>query len=197
MPSDLPGDLTGTHALAAWLNKLKRAVARRTPLPGLGYKLKQNESGFVHEIIPGGGTTAPAPRELQVRRYTISGVFKNYLQCSLTNVVGGEAVYFVAKPPHLLETIASEVIGNTTVFYEYLTPNQRQATAAPNDVEFQRILPAYEIGGEVWGASGEGTDVLRNDPTDTDAPSPAVELTIMDLNIHARAWASATIIPIP
>lgn len=57
--SDLPGDLTGGNPLVPWLNKLKRCVGRRTLMPGLGYKLRDSESGVTQEILPGSGGTSP------------------------------------------------------------------------------------------------------------------------------------------
>lgn len=53
--SDLPGDLGGSHPLRNWLNRLKRAILRRTLLAGLGYKVRQTESGVILEILPGTG----------------------------------------------------------------------------------------------------------------------------------------------
>lgn len=53
--TDLPGNLGGANPLANWLNRIRRAIARRTLMPGNGYKVKQTESGTLLEIIGAGG----------------------------------------------------------------------------------------------------------------------------------------------
>lgn len=53
--SDLPGDIGGTHPLRGWLNRLKQSIARRTLLPGLGYRLIQGTDGVRLFIDAKGG----------------------------------------------------------------------------------------------------------------------------------------------
>jgi hypothetical protein len=44
--SDIPGDIGGDHPLGPWLNKLKRAVMRRTLLSAVGNDIKESTAGF-------------------------------------------------------------------------------------------------------------------------------------------------------
>lgn len=64
MHTDLPSELRGNHPLASWSRKLLRAIRRRTPLEGLGYKLRQTERGFTHEILLRGGGGQPTEYKL-------------------------------------------------------------------------------------------------------------------------------------
>lgn len=58
--SDIPGNLTGSNPLVSWLNRIKLALCRRTILPGVGYKVRNSESGVILEILPAAGQASPS-----------------------------------------------------------------------------------------------------------------------------------------
>ncbi len=46
--NDLPGELTGNGPQVSWLNKLRKAVMRRTPLQSASNDLVQSDNGFTY-----------------------------------------------------------------------------------------------------------------------------------------------------
>lgn len=54
----LPGPLTGTHPLTAWLNQLREYVIANTPRPTVGMELVRSSTGFSYKPkVTSGGTS--------------------------------------------------------------------------------------------------------------------------------------------
>lgn len=106
MHTDLPSELRGNHPLANWSRKLLRAVRRRTPLEGLGYKLRQTEQGYTHEILLRGG----GGESTQFKLFSVtvaspdSSTAVNVNEIRLTDIGLPETISTfgtIAKPLHL------------------------------------------------------------------------------------------------
>lgn len=110
--NDLPGDLGGTHPLRHWLNRLKQAVAARTPLPAPGYDLAQSPKGFVLTPKPGRGVG----RQKTLRVKSVTG---EYLVCRTWDGTNeGASDINVAKPFNARRP-ATETIAGVVVNYTY------------------------------------------------------------------------------
>jgi len=172
--SDLPGDLTGSHPFVSYANKLKRAIARRTPLIGIGYKLREGENGYVQEILPGaGGRPGESGIGTQVQLISVAGdtlIVQGFDNSELT----GDAIV-IAKPYELRQSIASEVIDGITITYVYENAWTRNAYASGTFLEHQIILPRYTAGGLLQYIDCDHTLLTG--------------ITRIDVNVAGRAWA--------
>lgn len=169
MHTDLPAELRGNHPLANWSRKLLRAVRRRTPLEGFGYKLRQTENGFTQEILArggGGGESSP------IRMAFLASVTFDEMTCIDPD---SPATSIRIAKPYKLRQHASQVIDSTTLTYTYVSGVERNAFQAGLFLENQIILPRYQVGDPIFYAQIE-EDII----TDVDK---------IDLNVDARAWA--------
>ncbi len=89
----------------------------------------------------------------------------------------------IAKPPKLRFSIASEVIDGDTVTYSaYDTGAQTRHATDGGTSEDQVIVPRYLVDDVIYVISAN-TDLLDGDGN---------PITLLDLNIDARAWAKIT-----
>lgn len=179
--SDVPGDLGNPNPLGTWLNRLRRAVRKRTLLPGLGYKVRYSEGGTVLEIIPGAGRrpeeTAP------IERFVVTTVRGDYYLCHRPT---DSTVVYIARPSKLRKSIGSEIIGGNTITYSYVSEVSRVATFS-TFFESQIVVPWHLTGDHIYAAKPDGgTGVVTAAP---DIVGDAVEW--IDLNVDGRAWALA------
>lgn len=191
---DLPGDLGGNHPLATWLNRLKRAVARRTPLPGVGYQVRQGEGGVSYVIIPGGG--GKNATALSVVTLRLVKVLANTLKCS-----DGTNTVYVAKPWLLRNNMAQRVIRGTTVSYVYdgavgsATRFQlRVASASGFTSETQVVTPPWcEPAGTYLGDEIKAINIGSVIIGDVDVYAGDLQVSATHLSLdEQRAWALAT-----
>src|SRR6185295_3271880 len=143
MTGDIPGQLGGSNPLATWLNRLRRAVTRRTILQGVGYKVRCTEEGTLLEIIPGaGGTGTP----VAISQFQITNIRSDHLVCRTWNGAAlGTTDVIVAKPYKLRGSITSQVLDEVTVDYTYFGSEflEREAIIRGEWIETQIILPRY------------------------------------------------------
>lgn len=78
--SDVPGELTGNHPLAPYLNKLRRAVIARTPMPTVGVELIRTPNGFSIKpnVKAGGAASESGGRLLGHGSVSGTGLFPNF-----------------------------------------------------------------------------------------------------------------------
>lgn len=166
---DLPGDLGGNHPLATWLNRLKRAVARRTPKPGVGYSVRQGADGVSFVIIPGGGGRGGTA--VQIKVATLLSVGGDTLGVRLQ-----DASIVTAYKPYELRQTTNDGLG---LNYTYFNGSERDASQNGLFLESQLILPRYVIGGLIWVAKPDYAYSAQTEP----------DTTYLDLNVGGRAWA--------
>jgi hypothetical protein len=185
MISDIPGDLGGGNPLVPWLNRLKRAIKKRTLLSGLGYKVKYSESGTVLEILPGSGGR-PSPIS-PIKRFRLIALRGDYSLCRTWDGINlGSDYVFVARPPKLRRSISAETIGGNVISYTYSGPTSRIA-AFSTFSENQIVIPWHLGLDEIYAAKPDGgTGVVTVAPETVDEP-----VEWIDLNVDGRAWALA------
>lgn len=210
--SDLPGDLGGSHPLRNWLNRLKRAILRRTLLAGIGYKVRQTESGVILEILPGAGGSPAAPSETAA--FLLQSVFSDtpvpdgrVIACK--KLTGGETgtaestTTYVARS-YKLRPVSQRLIGGVLWNYVYSVDfTFRVASASNQPSENQVIIPYYippygagtvpsypAYSGDIIYARKLATPLFSIN-TGT-AQNPVLQpVTWLDCNEDGRAWAKA------
>lgn len=178
--SDIPGPMSGTHPLAAWLNKLRRSVLARTPRPGIGYKLIETTTGYCQQIIPGNGG-------IGISRLLFKEMQDDYIVCrSWDGTTEGTADIFVAKPPKLRNSVTEETLDGIDFEYTYTVTGAdafvaRTSTNQDDDTtETQKVVPRYILDDEIFAI-----------PASTGIETVDVEtVALIDLNVDARAWAA-------
>lgn len=112
--TDLPGNLGGGNPLTTWLNRIRRAIARRTLLPGIGYKVRQTEGGTVMEILPGSGGSAKF-----ANLYIVKSAMPNYLVCrTYDGTTEGSEDVNVCKP-FSAQQPSEETVATILINYTY------------------------------------------------------------------------------
>lgn len=192
--SDIPGPMSGTHPLAAWCNKLRRAVLARTPRPGLGYKLRETTTGFSQEIIPGqGGKSAPA---LSLQRFRLKSIGVSVLVCRTWDGTTEGNVDTMVAMPFKLRPVGYEYIDGRLITYAYGSNVNRVASATGIVDEPQNIVPRYLVPVQFTGPA-PGFPVI-NYPGDEifaeqfESPlftASGAPVYYQDLNVDGRAWA--------
>jgi hypothetical protein len=130
-----------------------------------------------------------------VGQYVIKSLAQDYFGCvTWDGTTEGTETVYVAKPYDLRGSLASEYLDPTTIATTYLysysyTAGQsylrRTASvtiSGTTTTEKQDIVPRYKIGSKILAASVESSGILGPD---------SVEITLIDLNISARAWCRA------
>lgn len=180
-PTDIPGQILGDHPLVNWLNRLRRAILRRTLLPGPNYRIRQTENGITLDIGPQIGNRAASG--VSVRIFRLKQVNMNSLTVNEivtwdrnTNIEGLGPDEKIAKPHELRADITSEEINGATVEYVYLSGETRLALWSDQTV-FQRILPPYHEQQLVWAIRAQ-THVIED----------GQELEWLELN-QGRVWS--------
>ena len=207
--SDIPADLTGSHPLVSYINKLKRCIKRRTPLPGTGYKLRMSEDGFTQEVIPGGGGTTAASSVsafLLQTVYSATTVPNGYVLGCLkySGIEGGaleSSITYVARS-FKLRPIASRFVNGILWSYAYSADyTQRIATSSGRPSENQVIIPyfipPYGAGANHSGYVGDVIYALKlpgpifTINTGTVANPIMTDVNYVDINADGRAWSKA------
>lgn len=177
-----PGMTSGSGQAVAWLNSLLRACKASEIKPGRGYNVRNTPEGSFLDIDFGSGG-------ISAKRLRFKSSRANYIICrTWDGTTEGTTDIKVAKPAKLRNSITSEVLDGTTITYTYTTTGSAayvERTASGASSETQRIVPRYILNDEIWAI---GVPVGANDDT---SPTPQ-PLTILDLNIDARAWAAQT-----
>lgn len=179
--TDLPGDIGGSHPLRTWLNKLKTSVQRRTLLPGMGYKLHQNERGVALEILnPGGGVVG------SLRTYLVKEKIGDVLICRSwdgTTEGTGDVPVAVNRNSRQLDT---EVTGLGTFTYSAYTAadafNDTRLSSDGSNSETQMVTPLWYDDCEI--------DVMATNysgVTFDDTINPPYDLKLIE--VSARCWA--------
>jgi hypothetical protein len=168
--SDLPGEISGTHPLRGWLNKLRRAIIARTPQLAPGYRLRENATGFNLEILDAGGDS------LGLSLHRLKSVQGDYLTCKAwdgteagkTTSDAGADVY-IAKPAELRDSIVTETIEGEVFTYTYatgpattptITNKLRTATVGGVVREVQIVTPEWLVNFPIYALRGS-TGVFR------------------------------------
>ena len=132
----------------------------------LGQRLDELQAAFENEIITeGAGET----------RLQVTAIANNYLTCrTWDGTTQGTVDILVAKPPML-----RHVLANYPQLSSLTTVNAQQVTAIAGAVsETWKVTPLYTVGTEIHAFV-----------TATGVVVATIELTLMDANHSARAWA--------
>jgi len=120
-----------------------------------------------------------------VAMYRLKSVQGDYLTCrTWDGTTEGGTDVFIAKNYKLRNSITSQVIDGVTVNYTYTTTVERDATIGAN-TETQIIVPRYLSDDLIFAIYSETTGVEKDDD----------ELTLLDINADARAWAVKYVAP--
>lgn len=192
--SDIPGQMSGSHPLAAWLNKLRRAVLARTPRPGIGYKLIETTTGYSQQILPGqGGQSAPA---LSLQRFRLKSVASGVLVCRTWDGTTEGSTDTMVALPFKLRPVEYEYIDNRLIVYAYSSNTDRIASSSGIPDEQQNIVPRYLVPRVFTGPGPGFPTVTYNGDEIFAAQFEAALLTAsgspvyyQDLNVDGRAWA--------
>jgi hypothetical protein len=174
---NFPNEMSGTHPLAGWCNKLLRAAKASRVSNGIGYKTRIGSDGTILEVDAGGkaaGTSSPS----SVKMHRVYSFQPDYLVCrEWDGVTLGSADVLIAKPP-ILRNVSSATIDGTTVTYTYDASTLiRSASVVGFTPETHVIVPRYKVGDIIFaGQSVNGTNT---------------NATLVDLNVDGRAWARA------
>jgi hypothetical protein len=173
---NFPNEMSGTHPLASWCNKLLRAARASRVSNGVGYKTRIGSDGTILEVNTGrgGGTASPS----SVKMHRVYSFQPDYLVCrEWDGVTLGSTDVLIAKPP-ILRNVGSATIDGTTVTYTYdASTVVRSASVTGFTPETHVIVPRYKVGDIIFaGQSVNGTNTSSD---------------LVDLNVDGRAWARA------
>ncbi len=140
-----------------------------------------------------------------LNRFQVRTMYGDYFTASPwagTAFDDGESTHIlIAKPPHLRNSVASEVLtGGVHVDYTYdsdfVTRTAHQTDASPTfDDETHVVQCAYDDK-DIWCIKTQDSGVKgKYDPDDGDEEEQTI--TWIDLNIDARAWCATPIYPAP
>jgi len=183
--SEIPGELSGSHPLASWLNKLRRAVIARTPQSGPNYRLHERTTGFGLDIGPGGGGAS-------VAMYRLKSVQDDHLTCrSWDGTTEGTSDIFVAKVHKLRHSITTETIETVVYLYTYetgpantptISNKVRLAKVGATEIERTIVTPEWLVNDLIYAVAAN-TGVFR-----TPGPPKADPVSLLMLG-DGRAWA--------
>lgn len=173
--SDIPGDIGGDHALGPWLNKLKRAVMRRTPLASVGIDIKESNAGFnLFTKGKGGGSG-------RIACYRVKSVAANHLVCHTWDGTTEGAENINVAKPHSARQPVSESLGGTTYNYTYAAgpdaPNSIRTSSDGSTTESQIVTPLWTVDGLIQVAETNFSGVAVS----------SLDLKLIELS--ARCWA--------
>lgn len=185
-PPNLPPikGLPGMKYVFKWLNDLRDYVASLGPMSSHNVRVYHTARGT--SWVANESETVP---DTSPQAYKLVKVWDDYLECTLIDDDG--QTYYLAKPHGLRKTPwAGQVVdGITYTFPDAADSTKRTAAKAGSANESQRIVPYYVAGFSILFAVM--ADIEQDIEAQTDPLDPtATELvTLMELNLDARAWA--------
>lgn len=193
----LPKKLNSRASSAAWLNQLRQCVSERTVQFSSNVKLLHHVNGFLFDQ-PSKARNEKSEPGGKVNQYLVKQLFGDYLRCRKIDgsTVGTQDVY-IAKPFELRRTPWHGVTVSYTIeefsttltvitvqiSYDYKSGTYRIGTIlSTSSTEHQTIIPRYVPDKSVIYASDVEETILVTEES-------AVDVTKIDLNVGARAWA--------
>ena len=187
-PTQIPSEPSGSAKEVTWFRQLLRCIRERTVKVGPGLRVSYKTDGALIEMkgVEGGGASGK-----EIQQYKIVSIQDDYITCQTWDgTTQGTDNVLLAKPYRLRKTpwdgvtVTYDFNGTTySILYTYLaTPGFRTAqvtTGGNQTTENQAIIPIYQVGDIVYGSNPEGG-------TETFVGS---EITGLDINVDARAWA--------
>jgi|JI9StandDraft_2_1071091.scaffolds.fasta_scaffold279821_2 hypothetical protein len=156
-------------------------TAKRLDEPGAALRQILRGVASPRQIDPAGASLAS-----EVRRFKITEVAHDYLQCVTWDGVTEGAVTYVAKPFLLrASALEREFSGGTLEFSNITTSGGERTATLGATVENQVVVPEYFAGDEITAirnVKGK-TGVTREEAGETK------DIEWLDLNLDARAWA--------
>lgn len=174
---NIPNPPTGSSALAAYLAKMIRAMRSSEIKSAPGYLVNRSTGGTTLSInIPGiQGSSA------KVSMFRFVSSQSDYITCTAWDgSTTGETTY-IAKPHKLRGSITAATIDGESVTYGSFNADYTQRTATVSgQSEKQVVVPYYLTNDIVFAAEVDGGTAVNG---------PSEELTLIDINACARAWA--------
>lgn len=187
--------MSGSHPLAAWLNKLRRAVLARTPRPGLGYKLRETTTGFMQEIIPGQGGQPP-PAAVSLKRFQLKSIGVGVLVCRTWDGTTLGATDTIVAMPTKLQPVQYEYIDGRLLVYSYPSNVDRIASSSGIPDEQQNIVPRFIVPVQFTGPGPgfpvinyPGDEIFAAEFEDPIFYAGGIPVYHQDVNVDGRAWA--------
>lgn len=182
----LPNPLSGTNPLVGWLNSLRNFAASCRLKSGVDYRVEQTTDGTVLRFYGGngGGST--------IKMYRLIEEKANHIVChTWDGTAEGSDSVLIAKPYKLRNSITSALIAGETIDYTYVTSGStayhtRDADDGTN-VETQVVIPYFLP--KTTSPAYSGDLIYAADVSHTGVTVDDVELTKIDINADARAWA--------
>lgn len=180
LPEKLPE--SGKYAgLFRWLNQLREAVTTLRPLPSHNVSVTHTRVGTAYVSTKGSDTTEA------ITWLLLHEVKDDYLIChSWDGETEGEDPVYVAKNPKLQNNVTEEELDGVDYEYTYTTTGAHKyverisTNTDTSTTETQRIVPRYIVGDEIRAISSK-TGIETED---------AEPISLIDLNLDARAWAA-------
>jgi hypothetical protein len=178
----IPGRLSGSNALVGWLNRLVEWLRSDRLVSVVGGKLQQTTSGRVLTIDKQAGGTG-----VEIVRLLVKEIKDDYLVChSWDGTTEGTDPVYVAKNPKLRNSVTEETLDGVDYEYTYTTTGTQafvervSVKTTDNSSETQRVVPRFILDDEIFAIDAQTS-------IQTEA---AEDITLIDLNLDARAWAA-------
>jgi hypothetical protein len=178
----LPKKLSGSSVVVTWGNSLIDWVTNDRLVSVVGGKLQQTTAGRVLTIDPGGGGGG-----LSITRLLVKEIKDDYLVChSWDGTTEGTDPVYVAKNPKLRNSVTEETLDGVDYEYTYTTTGSQafvervSVKTTDNSSETQRVVPRFILDDEIFAIDAQTS-------IQTEA---AEDITLIDLNLDARAWAA-------
>lgn len=176
-----PNEPNTSNPISAWCLKLMRACKASELKSGVGYRVKRTAQGTTLELGAGApGTTA---QNVTVKWCQIIEILQDHY---VVQEWDGDAVFGdefnVAKPTKLRGSITTETIDGDAITYDYTgyTTDYIQRLAEFDGAEEKQVVVPHWLAEDlIWAL----------EVTETGVQVSSVEVTWLDLNIDARAWA--------
>jgi hypothetical protein len=160
---NLPGPMSGTGPLAAWLNQLRAYTASLYPKQGMDWAISREPNGWVPRIQTGTSGSG-------IAEYKIKQVLGNYLSCvSWDGTTEGTTFVNIAKQFLLRESLPTpRTEGGIAYAFTYQAGidasnrYRKKTRVADSSIETQLVAPPWVIDDVVY-AMPASTSVLDSD----------------------------------
>lgn len=168
-----PGEPNYNTPANAWLRRILRFCISIRLRPGRNYRVNYTPTGTFLDIddsVAGGRASL----------YRVVSMQGDHLVCrSWNGTTPGTVDVNIAKPDKLRHSIATETLRTVVVNYSsYSTANQTRLATGGSSSETQYVTPPYLVNDLIWAINATTTVSVTGTP-----------LSLLDLNISARAWA--------